>query len=600
MRNIIQTSITDLPKNPREDDKFGINDYERGLLLFIENTSTPITIALQGEWGSGKTSLMNSLQLNLDNEKSKFHSIWLNTWEYALMKNAQSTLIDIISGLINEISKIAKIDETKTRKLLNTLWTGVKETTKVVAKNALDKTMSGSGQIIDSFSSNEKSNISVIRNELESIIDKCIVKDNKKGIIFFIDDLDRIDPPVAVQLLELLKNIFTLRNCVFVLAIDYDVIVKGLEPKFGKRNENNEREFRSFFDKLIQVPFTMPVTKYVINNFIKESLLTINYLNSKQTNNDELIEKITQFSSLTVGSNPRALKRLINSLSLISCINNTKYKTANNSLDTELKLIVNFVLVGIQIAYPVFYNLLSRYPNFVKWDEKVARQYNLKEIDKETSLKLKDTEEFDETWEKIVYRVCEKDYHLKKNSLNISILLNSLKELIGDNKQNVESIISSVISLSSVTSVEENKKNDGSYSQRYSDLNESSRIEEKLTILKDQLLSTSSIISNYKLEVDITPRDPKINIIVNDIYLQVYAGFESRNKVKLIFKANNNFKETTKDSLVRIAKKLNLEIKKPKSKYASYCLTDKMNETISISEYKMIADKIVKTIDLVK
>ena len=41
-------------------------------------------------------------------------------------------------------------------------------------------------------------------------------------------------------------------NCVFVLAIDYDVVVKGLESKFGKKTEENEREFRSFFDKIIQ------------------------------------------------------------------------------------------------------------------------------------------------------------------------------------------------------------------------------------------------------------------------------------------------------------------------------------------------------------
>jgi hypothetical protein len=41
---------------------------------------------------------------------------------------------------------------------------------------------------------------------------------------------------------------------VFVLAIDYDVVIKGLEPKFGKFSEKNEREFRSFFDKIIQFP----------------------------------------------------------------------------------------------------------------------------------------------------------------------------------------------------------------------------------------------------------------------------------------------------------------------------------------------------------
>lgn len=149
-----KSSITDSPRNVSkgEKDNFGIVPFENGLIKFINNSNTPITIALQGEWGSGKTSLMNSLKRGLsDNENSKFHSIWLNTWEYALMKDAQTTLMDIITGLIQETSKIAKIDDNKTKKLLNTLWSGIKNTSKVVAKNTLDKAVDGAGSMIDAF-----------------------------------------------------------------------------------------------------------------------------------------------------------------------------------------------------------------------------------------------------------------------------------------------------------------------------------------------------------------------------------------------------------------------------------------------------------------
>ena len=95
---MIKSSITDIPRNVSlgEKDNFGIEPFENGLTKFIQNTNTPITIALQGEWGSGKTSLMNSLKDNLSKkDNSKFHSIWLNTWEYALMKDASSTLINV-------------------------------------------------------------------------------------------------------------------------------------------------------------------------------------------------------------------------------------------------------------------------------------------------------------------------------------------------------------------------------------------------------------------------------------------------------------------------------------------------------------------------
>lgn len=528
---MIKSSITDSPRNVSkgEKDNFGIEPFEKGLTKFINNSNTPITIALQGEWGSGKTSLMNSLKKNLsDSENSKYHSIWLNTWEYALMKDAQSTLMDIISGLIQETSKIAKVDETKTNKLLNTLWSGVKGTSKAVVKKALDKGLAGAGEIVDVFSTQGKSTIGEVRNELEIIIDNCIKKDNKQGFIFFIDDLDRIDPPVAVQLLELLKNIFTLKNCVFVLAIDYDVVIKGLEPKFGKLSEQNEREFRSFFDKIIQVPFSMPVSRYETDNFLKESLLGIDYIDEEISNNVELIVKFSEISNLSVGKNPRALKRLMNSLSLITCINSTKIQTEeDDQLNSELELLVNFAMVSIQIAYPPVYRLLTLHSGFDKWNESVALQMNLKTLDQQSIDKLNQSEEFDEEWEKILFRLCENDHYLKKRALNISRLLNSLKNSIKEKEEEIEDVIGSVISLSSVTNLEAFDKPVVDYHKGWLLKEIRNRLfivlKKKMPDANDIKQIGTRIQSNFKFyitkEVNFHmssyPRDGKINLYIN-------------------------------------------------------------------------------------
>ena len=91
-------------------------------------------------------------------------------------------------------------------------------------------------------------------------------------IIIYVDDLDRIEPKDAVQILELLKNIFSVPGCIFILAIDYQVVVKGLEHKFGKQTPENEWEFRAFFDKIIQLPFMMPMGQYDIGNYVTSLL----------------------------------------------------------------------------------------------------------------------------------------------------------------------------------------------------------------------------------------------------------------------------------------------------------------------------------------
>jgi predicted KAP-like P-loop ATPase len=455
------SSIIDLPRDASKgnEDSFSIKPFEDGLTEFIKNANTPLTIALQGEWGSGKTSLMNSLNNNLCKDNGEFHAIWINTWEYSLMQDAPSTLMSIIKSLVDEISGGKE--------------KGLLEKVAILGKGALTfaagmtgGTLSATavGAAVGIQETGSKSTISEIRKDLQEIIQKSLAKSNKKGFIFFIDDLDRMNPPTAVQLLELLKNIFTLERCVFILAIDYDVVVKGLEPKFGKISEQNEREFRSFFDKIIQVPFSMPVAKYVIGEFLKNSLLAIHYFNEKQTENEELITRISDISNLSVGTNPRALKRLLNSLSLIKCIN------AGKNIETELTSLVNFALVSLQVAYPSIYQLLEKYPDFDQWDEDVAIEENLQPLSEQTMIKLDNSDEFNEDWEKVLFRFCEKEHYLKKRAFAISRLLNKLKGFIEEKEGNIEDVVRNTISLSSVTNVDADNFSGKSANSKNSDI----------------------------------------------------------------------------------------------------------------------------------
>ena len=275
-----------------------------------------------------------------------------------------------------------------------------------------------------------------------------------KGFLFFVDDLDRIDPPIAVQILELVKNIFEVTNCIFVLAIDYDVVVKGLEPKFGPLTEKNEREFRSFFDKIIQLPFSMPLGSYSVDDFLIESLTEVGYLDEELKSEEEFKASITQMAMTSVGNNPRSIKRLINTISLIQIMNDLQEGDFGES---KVERLINFGLVCLQIAYPTFYELINEEPNYLEWNDKVARRLQLRDLSDEEKQQLDATVEFDEDWEKIVYRCAIKDPYLKSKAFSISNLLNLIKEA-APNKDGFGELIESTLTLSSVTSVNADKK----------------------------------------------------------------------------------------------------------------------------------------------
>ena len=403
----MKSSIIDVPRKHDQEDLFGIKVYQDALIKYIKLTDTPITIALQGEWGSGKTSLMNLLRWNLcEVDSAMYFPVWINTWQYSLMKTPQQAIISILEGIVNQIGALnPNAKKNESMKKIGGLF---KKMATVGAKVAVGVAGIDGGVVDDIVGTDQaQSDINQLKEEIGKLINEALEMDpTKQGFTFYIDDLDRIDPPVAVEILELLKNIFDLEKCVFILAIDYDVVIKGLKPKFGELTEKNEREFRSFFDKIIQLPFSMPVASYNVDLFLVDALRKIEFFTDAELSNQQLAETLSEVARLSVGSNPRSLKRLTNTLSLISIINAEK-SSELESITTKNKTL-NFSLVCMQIAYPYIYNQLTEESNFKQWNERIASKLKLRHLTAEEKESLDATEEFDEDWEKVVFRMCQK------------------------------------------------------------------------------------------------------------------------------------------------------------------------------------------------
>lgn len=123
----MNTSIPDIPRTAQQSDEFGISQYEKGLIKFLEHTGTPITIALQGEWGSGKTSLMQSLQHKLC-ENGKFKGVWINTWEYSLMADPSAALMSIITKILASVVTEKEVKNSQIAKTCKNILGGLIKT----------------------------------------------------------------------------------------------------------------------------------------------------------------------------------------------------------------------------------------------------------------------------------------------------------------------------------------------------------------------------------------------------------------------------------------------------------------------------------------
>ncbi len=82
-----RVGMTDINSCHVGDDKFDIDNYIHGLRDFIVHCNTPMTIAIHGDWGTGKTSIMemviDDIENGLADDVGKITSIKFNTWEYS-------------------------------------------------------------------------------------------------------------------------------------------------------------------------------------------------------------------------------------------------------------------------------------------------------------------------------------------------------------------------------------------------------------------------------------------------------------------------------------------------------------------------------------
>lgn len=442
------SSITDKPINKKVDDLLKVEKYSQALSNFITRSDTPITIGLQGEWGTGKTSLM-SLLLEDFNEKNIACS-WVNTWEYSMFRGANETTPGVLKGMLEKLKESCESrgvwtlkDESKATFKKVTGFVG--NLMNQVVANQTGINIKEASESLTS-SQNTTAEIAEIKALIAGLIND-LVNDSKNPIqkvVFFVDDLDRIPPGDAVEVLEALKNIFDIPNCIFILAIDYDVVVKGLESKFGPKTEENEREFRSFFDKIIQVPFSMPTGTYDIENFLVEKLNSIGIQIS-----DEEKELYTKAVKHSIGFNPRSLKRYLNSFSLI---NHLKEIDANEDQSTGDDFML-FALLGVQISYPKIFRLLSQQPNFTNWNQGFGNKFGVEWDDVQEKIKkFGESELINEEWEQVAWGACQSDSYLKARAFSVLELLNLLRTKYGED---LEQELERAMEFAAITSVDD-------------------------------------------------------------------------------------------------------------------------------------------------
>lgn len=330
--------LTDIPLSSAEEDMLDIRKYAEALRKFVLGCPMPMSIAIQGDWGTGKTSLIRMLERKLkpelEQKQSGIRYVYFNTWQYSQFGMADDLYMSFVHALLKKCAPEAEFGN----KLLEKVQ-------KVFAKAIVYEVKKRTAVDITELLTWQKEREESVESMKEAFAE--LVRELTKGredgrLIVCIDDLDRLNPEVAVELLEVIKLFMDVEKCVFVLAIDYDVVVSGVRKKYGQ--DMPEEKCRSFFDKIIQVPFRMPVESYNLKKMIEETV--------GESVEERDIPPLSRFIGSTLGSNPRAYKRLANSFFLLQGIRGEEQENKQDN-------VLTFGALCLQMCAVQLYQLLA-------------------------------------------------------------------------------------------------------------------------------------------------------------------------------------------------------------------------------------------------
>ncbi len=275
--------INDISINKKEEDGLHRVKYVEQLSskIFNYKNKKSLVIGLSGEWGSGKTSILNMVIETFEKKyPDELILIEFNPWYFSNQKE-----------LIDEFFKVIMISLSENKGVLNKInENDLINSFKDYYNSLIDKSTVSS---ILSLNENE-----FLRNSIKSLpyilpkfnnfmdaynSDKSLkelkekinnyIEEEKLRILFIIDDIDRLSDIESEQIFKLVKLVADFNRTIYLMAYDKKVVSDSL-------NRTQHEKGHEYLEKIIQIPLDIPkISKNDLNKILYKRINPIIPLN---------------------------------------------------------------------------------------------------------------------------------------------------------------------------------------------------------------------------------------------------------------------------------------------------------------------------------
>lgn len=236
---------------------------------FLKSPYCPTSIAVNGEWGSGKTFFVKQTAYHLstlEDASDKCLTVYYDAWE-------NDNECDPIISIVDCIARVAGEEDGKhigelvfgiaEATLDNPLFRGIKAFRDWQKENEAES----------DFGYNKTAPRNAqIKNKLKALFDE-IINEHGERLILFVDELDRCKPDFAVRVLERLKHYFTIDDRVkIVFSVNINQLEHTIKHFYGD-DFDSHRYLDRFFDMVLPIPeaeTTLYIARYMNRNVMSD------------------------------------------------------------------------------------------------------------------------------------------------------------------------------------------------------------------------------------------------------------------------------------------------------------------------------------------
>lgn len=340
----------------------------------------PFVASLYGDWGQGKTSILEAVYKKLTGTRPEDFTgeinplayrnvrvIWFEAWRY---QHDPTPVVALLNEIRKQLQAMSKFMDIKKEAMI-AIESGLQILANVTAQIA---PFAGIGGLVDNVKKNaaawEQRNLaySLPSQTIRELLNKAIkdimkpITEPGKGphfaprLVIIIDDLDRCQPNVAYKLLEGLKIFLNLKSCSFLIGSNRAEIThavkRGLQQECGAVDkENDDRRAEEYLEKLCSYSWDLPFpTTGEIADYVDYLLKSCRYaVITPQKNEIKAILQGTKWRVLP--ANPRRIKSFVNILTQLASVGRNAKKQDILPYETSYLLSLAYIMAFLPAVH---------------------------------------------------------------------------------------------------------------------------------------------------------------------------------------------------------------------------------------------------------